>query len=66
MESDGSGGRKDSAGMKRPAVLLIILLALAVILAAWLFLGWMITKLVVGAVYLIFELLTAPFRSFSR
>jgi hypothetical protein len=66
MESARSGETKNSTGRKWPLGLLIILLALAGILAAWLFLGWMIIKIVLGAVYLVFKAFAAPFRSLSH
>ena len=66
MESARSGKAKNSTGRKWPLGLLIILLALSAILAAWLFLGWIITKIVLGAVYLVFEMFSAPFRAFSN
>ena len=61
MGSNGSDGAEKSTGNKWPLGLLIVLVVLAIILAVWLFVGWMITKTLLGAVYLILKVFTAPF-----
>jgi hypothetical protein len=61
MESSRSGETQHSASNKWLLGVLIVLLVLAVILAIWLYLGWLITKIVIGVVYFIFEMFAAPF-----